>query len=86
MRQTSEGIGIASRKKKSWNDKPTTHTLTPSLKLENNYDGRATKQKCFWNFIKSRRKDNTGISPLKDKGRLFNNPKDNATILNSTYP
>ena len=46
---------------------------------------KPTKQKRFWNYIKSLRKDNTGISPLKDKGRLFNNPKDKANILNRQY-
>ncbi|MCG8035226.1 MAG: reverse transcriptase family protein, partial [Candidatus Thiodiazotropha taylori] len=30
-------------------------------------------------------KDNSGISPLKDKGRLFNSPKDKADILNKQY-
>ena len=30
------------------------------------------KQKRFWNYIKSLRKDSTGIAPLKEKGRLFN--------------
>ena len=32
------------------------------------------------------RKDDTGISPLKGKGRLFNAPKDKSTILNRQYP
>ena len=30
------------------------------------------KQKQFWKYIKSLRQDFTGISPLKDNGRLFN--------------
>ena len=43
------------------------------------------KQKRFWNYIKSLRKDSTGISPLKDNGRLFNASKDKADILNRQY-
>ena len=43
------------------------------------------KQKRFWNYIKSLRKDTTGISPLKDNGRLFNASKDKADILNRQY-
>ena len=43
------------------------------------------KQKRFWNYIKSLRKESTGISPLKDNGRLFNASKDKADILNRQY-
>ena len=78
MRQTPENIGIASRKHKSWNDKPTTHTLTPSLKLEKMTmtdllscgltEALLLSRNAFGTFIKSLRKENTGISPLKDKG------------------
>ena len=42
-------------------------------------------QKKFWNYIKSLRKDATGIAPLKDKGRLFSSAKDKAGILNRQY-
>ena len=42
-------------------------------------------EKIFWNYIKSLRKDSTGVSPLKDNGRLFNSPKDKANILNRQY-
>ena len=49
------------------------------------HDDKPSKQKRFWSYIKSLRKDNTGISPLKDKGRLFNAPKDKANILNRQY-
>ena len=37
------------------------------------------------NYIKSLRKDSTGIAPLKDNGRLFNASKDKADILNRQY-
>ena len=43
------------------------------------------KQKRFWNYIKSLRKDSTGIAPLKDNGRLFNTSKDKADIPNRQY-
>ena len=42
-------------------------------------------QKRFWNYIKSLRKDSTGIAPLKDNGRLFNTCKYKADILNRQY-
>lgn len=37
--------------------------------------------KPFWNFIKARRKDNTGVAPLKQNGTLINDPKGKAEIL-----
>ena len=35
--------------------------------------------------MKSLRKDNTEMSPLKDIGHLFNAPMDKASILNRQY-
>ena len=55
------------------------------IEVNEDLDERPSKQKRFWSYIKSLRKDNTGISPLKDKGRLFNAPKDKANILNRQY-
>ena len=43
------------------------------------------KQKRFWSFIKSLRKDSSGIAPLKENGRLHAEPKDKANILNRQY-
>ena len=43
------------------------------------------KQKRFWSYIKSLRKDSSGIAPLKDNGRLFNSSTDKANILNHQY-
>ena len=43
------------------------------------------KQKRFWSYIKSLRKDTTGVAPLKDNGRLFNAPRDKAEILSRQY-
>ena len=55
------------------------------IKASDDQDDKAFKQKRFWSYIKSLRKDNTGISSLKDKGRLFNAPKDNTHTLNRQY-
>ena len=43
------------------------------------------KQKRFWSFIRSVRKDSSGMSPLKDQGRMFSDPTDQANILNRQY-
>ena len=61
------------------------HYINTIIEVGDSEDEKPTKQKRFWNYIKSLRKDNTGISSLKDKGRLFNNPKDKANILNRQY-
>ena len=37
--------------------------------------------KPFWNFVKSKKKDNVGVSPLKVNGELFSEPKRKAEIL-----
>ena len=50
-----------------------------------NDDGKTPKQKRFWSFIRNTRKDNTGISPLKENGRLFSGAKDKADILGQQY-
>ena len=43
------------------------------------------KQKRFCSYIKSLRKDTTGVAPLKDNGHLFNAPRDKAEILSRQY-
>ena len=53
--------------------------------VNDDQEDKPSKQKRFWYYIKSLRKDNTGIIPLKGKGRLFNAPKDKANILNRQY-
>jgi hypothetical protein len=55
------------------------------IEVEDTKQDKQQKQKKFWSFIKSLRKDNSGISPLKDKGRLFNTARDKANILNKQY-
>ena len=37
--------------------------------------------KPFWKYIKSRKTDNIGVSPLKDKGKLVSDSKGKAEIL-----
>ena len=42
-------------------------------------------QKRFWNYIKSLKKDNTGVSALKENGKLHPDPTSKANILNRQY-
>ena len=46
---------------------------------------KPSSQKRFWRYIKSLRKDNTGVAPLKENGRLYTEPKAKANILNRQY-
>ena len=46
---------------------------------------RPKTNKSFWTFIKSLKRDSTGVSPLKDNGILFADPGKKASILNSQY-
>ena len=48
-------------------------------------DQNPGKQKRFWTFIKSLRKDDCGIAPLKENGKMHADPKDKANILNRQY-
>ena len=41
--------------------------------------------KRFWSFVKSLRKDNSGVAPLKDQGKIHADPVDKANILNWQY-
>ena len=45
-------------------------------------DENPGKQKRFWSYIKSLRKDTSGVSPLKENGKMHADPKDKADILN----
>ena len=47
--------------------------------IQKGLDNNNTKP--FWSFIKARRCDNNGVSPLKDKGKLFSDPETKAKIL-----
>ena len=43
------------------------------------------KMKPFWSFVKSLQKDNSGVTPLKDQGKIHADPVDKANILNRQY-
>ena len=42
----------------------------------------SSKQKRFFSFIKSLKKDSSGVAPLRDQGKLHSDPADKANILN----
>lgn len=45
-------------------------------------DGLANKNtKPFWSFVKSRKQDNVGVSPLKDQGNLVSDSQSKARLL-----
>jgi hypothetical protein len=37
--------------------------------------------KPFWKYVKSRKQENIGVAPLKERGHLINNSKEKAQIL-----
>jgi hypothetical protein len=37
--------------------------------------------KPFWKYVKSRKQDNIGVAPLKERGHLINNSKEKAQII-----
>ena len=41
--------------------------------------------KKLWSFIKHRKTDSVGVTPLKYKGMLWDKPKDKAEILNEQF-
>ncbi len=41
--------------------------------------------KKFWQYVKSLRKDSSGVSPLKENGKLFTDPTRKADILNRQF-
>ena len=49
-----------------------------------NHDNRAASKK-FWSYIKSKRKDPCGVSPLKSEGTLISDAKGKASVLNTQY-
>ena len=64
------------------------HCRKEFRKAENDYinntinEGLAENNtKPFWRYIKSRKCDNVGVSPLKEKGQLQSDPKKKAEIL-----
>ena len=52
---------------------------------DNEQDQHPSKQKRFFSFIKSLKKDSSGVAPLRDQGKLHSDPVDKANILNRQY-
>ena len=52
---------------------------------DSDIEDRPGKQKPFWSFIKSLRKDNSGVAPLKGRGKMHADPVDKTNILNRQY-
>ena len=52
---------------------------------DDNETQQRKKQQRFWKYISSLKKDNTGIAPLKENGRLHQEPHEKANILNRQY-
>ena len=44
-----------------------------------------TKQKRFWSFIRSVRKDSSGVSPLRSEGEIHSSAEKKAEILNQQF-
>ena len=54
---------------------------------EDSYSTQAnnSSSKKFWSFVKSLKRDNTGVAPLKENGILTSDPTEKAEILNKQY-
>ena len=52
---------------------------------DENGEQRPGKQKRFWSYIKALRKDNSGVAPLKENGKMQADPLDKSNILNRQY-
>ena len=52
---------------------------------DENGEQRPGKQKRFWSYIKALRKDNSGVAPLKENGKMHADPLDKSNILNRQY-
>ena len=49
----------------------------------NLFNDSSTSKKRFWSYIKAKRKDNTGVAPLKDGQTICINAKQKTCILNN---
>ena len=47
--------------------------------------GDVKTSKMLWNFVKGKRCDSSGISPLKKDGIVYSDPKINVTFLNEQF-
>ena len=41
--------------------------------------------KTFWIFVKAKKAEGMGVSPLKDSGKLITAPREQAQILNNQF-
>ena len=48
-------------------------------------ENQTTPKKKFWSFIKARRTEAVGVSPLKEAGKLISEPKEQARIMNTQF-
>ena len=51
----------------------------------NLFNDSSTSKKRFWSYIKAKRKDNTGVAPLKDGQTICINAKQKACIWNNQF-
>ena len=51
----------------------------------NLFNDSSKSKKRFWSYIKTKRKDNTGIAPLKDGETICTNTKQKACDLNDQF-
>ncbi len=58
--------------------------ITP-MDVDNEQTSEYQGLKRFWSFIKSRRKDYTGVASLKKNGLTKESPEGRATILNEQF-
>ena len=52
---------------------------------DENVEQHPGKQKRFWSYIKALRKDNSGVAPLKENGKIHADPLDKSNVLNRQY-
>ena len=51
----------------------------------NLFSDSSTSKKRFWPYIKTKRKDNTGVASLKDGENVYTDEKYKACILNNQF-
>ena len=49
------------------------------------FEDSSTCKKRFWTYIKSKKKDHTGVAPLNDEGNTYTDAKHKAQILNKQF-
>ena len=51
--------------------------------LQDSLDNKDPKP--FWKYVKSKKRDNIGISPIKDQGKLYSHSKEKAELLSKQF-